>query len=323
MTRHDETQASAEALDWFARLGAASNRALARQDFRAWYDSSAENARAWDRIAGLWASPELERAARRLRRREPLPPAARPAAEGRPAWRRGFAALAASLLLLIGLGLLAGGPQRAFLWLEADLRSGPGERRSLVLEDGSSLILAPASAVAVDFTVERRRILLLAGGAYVEVRPDPARPFVVDSAEGAARALGTGYSLELLGEGARVAVRHGRVAAGEGAQAKVLQGAQQVLLSDGLAGSVLPLDPVEAFAWLEGRLIFKNRPLGEVVADLRRSYPGLIVMLDQDLQARRVSGNYRLEDPGLLLAALAEVAGARLIRVADAVFLLR
>src|SRR5262249_18464931 len=84
-----------------------------------------------------------------------------------PGYRRRFAA-AAALLLLIGAGLL---PQVQVLFApsSARLETRAGERRSLLLADGSRITAGGLSSVSVEFSADRREIRLLAGEAFFKV----------------------------------------------------------------------------------------------------------------------------------------------------------
>ena len=83
------------------------------------------------------------------------------------------------------------------------------------------------------------------------------------------------------------------------------------------------IDPNDAFAWLEGRIRFRDRRLGDVLDELRRYHRGIIIVADGRIAEIRVSGNYRLDDPALVVASLAEAVGATLTRLSDHVLILR
>ena len=49
-------------------------------------------------------------------------------------------------------------------------------------------------------------------------------------------------------------------------------------------------DMEQAMGWREGVLVFRDMPLSEAVAEINRYRPGRIMVLDDALAARRVSG---------------------------------
>ncbi|MES2529971.1 MAG: FecR domain-containing protein, partial [Pseudomonadota bacterium] len=74
----------------------------------------------------------------------------------------------------LAVAFFAGGTawtlQRHTPWREwtADLRTGPGERRSLTLEDGTQLVLNTRTAVDLRYGDTERRLRLLAGELLVD-----------------------------------------------------------------------------------------------------------------------------------------------------------
>jgi transmembrane sensor len=98
-----------------------------------------------------------------------------------------------------------------------------------------------------------------------------------------------------------------------------LTAAQQVSISK---ETVTPPETVHSgslFAWLRGRLIFKDRPLAEVPDELDRNHPGIIVIANAKLGNYRATGNYtgnyKLDDTAAVVHALADIAGARVTTV--------
>ena len=65
-------------------------------------------------------------------------------------------------------------------------------------------------------------------------------------------------------------------------------------------------------AWVQGRLIFDDRPLHEVLDELRRYYPGWIINRNARLDDLRITGNYRLSEPADIMRSLAQVTSAQL-----------
>ena len=72
------------------------------------------------------------------------------------------------------------------------------------------------------------------------------------------------------------------------------------------------LDADKELAWVQGRLVFENCPLSQVLAELRRYYPGWIVNNNEHLAKVAVTGNYRLDQPLDVVRSLAHITSARL-----------
>ncbi len=231
-------------------------------------------------------------------------------------------AMAACLLLMVW----AGGwqPLRWVDDLGADMVSAPGEVRTVTLSDGSNVVLDADSAIAVRYSAGERHVELRRGAAYFSVVRGEI-PFTVAAAGGEARVLGTRFEVRRLGEGARVSVQQGRVAVRGGPleAPRVLTADQQVSYRDGVSGNPLAVDTAALTAWRDGRLSFYRAPLGEVLDELRRYYPGRIVLLDDALRGKRVSGSFASQDPEAILDALQGVVGFEQHKVLGRLIILR
>lgn len=184
-----------------------------------------------------------------------------------------------------------------------------GEQRLVALPDGSTARLNTKSAIAVEYTPDGRRVRLLRGEAEFVVRPDTARPFAVEAAEGEARALGTRFIVREDADGATVTVTEHRVKVSYGGRRRDVDEGEVVHF--GPSAGLKPLDRIEvadAEAWTRGRLVVVNRPLGEVVAELGRYHPGYI-RVSAEIARLPVSGNFRTDDPVAALEQLRRAVG--------------
>ena len=230
---------------------------------------------------------------------------------GRSSVRRwsGGLALAASLLLMVSMG--AGWqPSRWFDDLGADYVSAPGQVRSVTLADRSVVTLDADSAIAVDFSRGERHVEVRRGAAFFSVS-HTGEPFVVDANQGEARVLGTQFEVRLQPMGAQVSVLSGRVGVtpGKGAEQQVLGADQQVAYSAGQARALQAIDAQAQLTWRQGWLNYYKAPLADVVQDLQRYYPGRIVLLNDELGTRRISGSFPSHDPQAVLASLQGLLG--------------
>ena len=219
-----------------------------------------------------------------------------------------MAALAACLLLIVaGASIWYGDP---FLLLTADYRTEPGAPRSITLSDGSTLHLGPASAAAVHYTDNQRRVELLAGLAHFTARPtnpSETRPFIVTAKDGVARALGTQFMVRHLTDTIEVTVIEHRVEVAvigdEGERVVVSPGRAIRYAACGLS-EVRTVNPSQAMAWRRERLIFDRVPLSDVVTELNRYRRGRIVIVDPELASRQVSGVFDMNSPDAALALI-------------------
>lgn len=235
----------------------------------------------------------------------------------------GALAMAACLLLMVSLGT----GWQAQRWLDdlrADHVSTPGEIRTVILADQSQVTLDADSAIAVDFSHGQRRVKLIRGAAFFSVT-HTGDPFVVAAEQGEARVLGTQFEVRRQLHGAQVTVLSGRVAvtADEHGQQQILTAGQQVAYADGTAEKLHAVDSEAQLAWRQGWLTYYKTTLADVVEDLRRYYPGRIVLLNDELAARKVSGSFPSKDPQAVLNSLQGVLGFEQHRVLGQLIILR
>lgn len=215
-----------------------------------------------------------------------------------------------TLLLMAGVGA---GSWLAYArpWQDAGdvMASGVGERRTLVLEEGTRVVLGTDTRIQVQYGASERRITLLQGEIMVTTAPDratPARRLLVATAHGEVQALGTVYAVRDAGALTQVQVFRDRVrmlprTAPEASL--LLQAGQQALLTPLQACSVQAL-PAGAGAWADGMLVAADMRLADFVAELRRYRRGHLDF-DPALAGLRVSGTYLLDDTEGILQALA------------------
>jgi transmembrane sensor len=235
----------------------------------------------------------------------------------------GALAMAACLLLMVSLGT-GWQPQRWIDDLGADYVSAPGEIRTVTLADQSQVTLDGDSAIAVDFSRGERHVQLRRGAGFFTVT-HTGEPFVVAAEKGEARVLGTQFEVRLQPHGAQVTVLSGRVGvtADRGGEQQILTAGQQVAYGEGTAQKLHAVDSEAQLAWRQGWLTYYKSTLGDVVDDLRRYYPGRIVLLNDELAARKVSGSFPSKDPQAVLNSLQGVMGFEQHQVLGHLIILR
>ncbi|CAK7258098.1 MULTISPECIES: FecR domain-containing protein [unclassified Shinella] len=317
-------QTEREAIAWFTRMNGKPSRAD-RQHFEDWRKIPA-HAAAYDRVSSVWSSAggigtslgreDRSAIAAHLSRIEELRRRRKSAKTG-----------AAVLTVLLALGA------SGWLWLEkphllqdmrADYVAARGERRSITLSDGSTMLLDADSAVAVDVTDKERRIDLLRGTAYFEVQPSSV-PFIVDAANGRSRVLGTAFDVSVTEEGAHVTLARGslQVSLVDGPESVVLKPGESVAYGGEGLGTPGAVEISEAMAWREGRFVFNNMRLADVLAQIERNRDGRIVLIGNALADRRVSGSLVLADTDAALEAVQSIAGFRMQKLGGRLVVIR
>jgi transmembrane sensor len=290
-----------QALDWLILLENADDDCRAR--FAEWLAVSPANAEAFQQAQHCWQSSTLVTAAARLeQRRQPTPRRSRRI--GRTL------AIAASLLLLVGITLQSD----LLLRLRADHVTAVGQRQSLDLADGSRVLLNTGSAFSSQVDERQRVTQLLRGEAYFDVAKDSSRPFQVNAGPVRISVRGTAFSVRYLDDTAEVSVERGEIevhARGNDTRIYLASGDSIRVGPDGV-GNRIHGATASQLAWVQGRLIFDDRPLHEVLDELRRYYPGWIINRNAHLDDLRITGNYRLSEPADIMRSLAQVTSAQL-----------
>ncbi|WP_248803759.1 FecR family protein [Pseudomonas sp. MWU13-2100] len=281
--------------------------------FSLWLQADPAHVEAYTQAQVLWELSEVP--ASTLAREEAAALQALLAAMDRPKpalrwrWSAGLAMAACLLLMMMSMGL-GFEPRRWLDDLGADYVSVPGQVRTLTLADRSEVTLDTDSAISVDFSAGQRHVRLRRGAAFFQVS-HTGEPFVVDAQGGEARVLGTQFEVRLQPGGARVTVLSGRVGVRASARApqQILGTNQQLAYADGAAQPLHPVDSAQLLAWRQGWLNYSKATLAEVVEDLGRYYPGRILVFNDSLAARRISGSFANKDPRAVLDSLQGVLG--------------
>ena len=306
-----------QAIAWAVRLGSGSAGADAQAACADWRAEDPRHEQAWQQVqsveqafgrvpvlegGGGLAHGALQAAARGRGRRRTL----------------GLLGLAA------GAGLLGLGTWREAPWLQrAGYVTATGERRRVVLADGTALNLNTGSDVQVAFSPLRRRIVLRRGELFVRTGADAGAPwgrraFWVETGQVRFEALGTRFGVRQEQGTARLSVAEGRVSihAGGGAAVIAQAGEGYVVRADGVAPQRVADRSFEADAWTDGVLVARAMRLDAFLAELGRYRDGPL-HCDASVAALTVSGVFQLGGPdpvGRALASLTRTLPVRLVQ---------
>ncbi|WP_411378585.1 FecR family protein [Pseudomonas sp. MPB26] len=289
-----------QALDWLIALQCPQPGQQA--EFEAWLAGDPTHAQAFAKAQAAWGGAPVHSAAVAL------------AAPRKPsAWRRiqpHWKPLATAAVLLIGLFSFSNLPVR----LQADHLTVVGERQRLQLDDGSKVLLNTNSAFSSTIQDHQRIARLYQGEAFFEIAPGHGLPLEIDAGPVRASVRDTAFAVRYLDGEAQVQVQRGDVDLSNNVNdARVrLSAGESIRIGPKGFGQPAKLDANKDLAWVQGRLVFENCPLGEVLAELRRYYPGWIVSTNDRLASVAVTGNYRLDQPLDVVRSLAHITSAKL-----------
>ncbi|MEH6570947.1 MAG: FecR domain-containing protein [Halioglobus sp.] len=315
-----------EAVTWHIKLRSPEVSSGERHAHQEWLAAKESHQRAYETVGSEWADlDDLDGWARGelaqrnltanllLRRRKKV-------------WFAGFATAASFALAIIILPRMQEAPDR--------YQTDKAERREISLTDGSRLHLNATSAVDVSFNTEVRKLTLEQGEGVFDVEHDSKRPFVVVAGNSKVIALGTRFSVLRMGsQDIEVTVLDGRVAVvplnqsvesavkqfsseppsreimSQIGQRKslVLEADQQARVgANGQFLSLLEVSAASEAAWIEGKLVFDNTPLREVVEELARYIPGSI-RVDPSVPDHPVTGIIHIRSSETMLDLLSQV----------------
>ncbi|WP_213938258.1 FecR domain-containing protein [Pseudomonas sp. dw_612] len=223
---------------------------------------------------------------------------------------------------LLGAGVILGGgalvSQRdgPLAELTADVRTGTGQRQTLMLADGSELRLNAQSAANIDFDQQRRALRLLEGEVLLSLASDRDRPFFIHTRQARVRAYGQRLLVrEREGLGHVAALSGTLEIDGLNGEHLLLQAGHEVAFGAFGFGPV-SLSRGSTTAWVDGLLELRDTPLSEVVEALRPYRRG-VLRLDPAISGLRVSGLFRLDNPEQILDTLARTLPIRVSRRTD------
>lgn len=180
---------------------------------------------------------------------------------------RYLTAAAAVIVVLLGLHLL-------FNQSGSEVYvTNNGERLQEQLADGTKVHLNHATRLQIyNFTDGNERRVQLTGEAYFEVMPNSS-PFIVETRHGRIRVLGTKFNVWSRGSETRVAVTEGRVSLHWQRQTIFLRRNEMGVSKTGEPPTEKTVADASAYSgWREGKLVFDQTPLTEIVAELQRYY---------------------------------------------------
>lgn len=301
------------ALEWQVTFWSGEVTPRERAAFDRWLAQDADHARAWNQV---------QRTGQRVQ--SLTGPVEGEALRAADAARR--ASTRRTLLRTVGLFTAAGvaaytarnaPPVQSML---AEHRTRRGERRDLLLPDGTRLVLDTDSAIDLRFTAQARDVLLRAGEVFIATAPDPrsaegrpSRPFSVHTRHGAVQAIGTRFAVRLSDERSMVSVDEGAVRVQPrlaSADPVRLEAGQRAWFSETEVEpptASIPGDP----AWTRGLLVAERMRLRDFLAELGRYRSG-VLRCDPAVQDLIVSGVYPLDDTDLALSTLAHALPLRI-----------
>ncbi|MBS0056549.1 FecR domain-containing protein [Yersinia sp. Marseille-Q3913] len=290
----DSREIDEQAALWFSRSQARRLTNEEQRQLKTWLQSSPSHAEAFRQMQQLWSDCAL------------IPrPASAPQPKKHASRWRPLRSCAAGLFFLFAL-LLPMSQLPLLLTNDIQLQTA-NNSREIVLSDGSRVHVNRHSQIRVHYAKENRQLWLDQGEIYLQVAANKTRPFLVYAGESQVRVVGTAFEVRFEAGEVAVAVKQGIVAmTGRPNMAAVMlhAGDRAQLLPEKKRLLLSQLPVAEIGEWRSEQLLFRNRPLGELLAELRRYRPGNIELIDASLAQLPVSGSLDLNRPDEFLDSL-------------------
>ncbi|WP_353191998.1 FecR domain-containing protein [Pandoraea pnomenusa] len=297
-----------QAVQWWVTLQGGDATESARAACLRWREANPEHERAWCHIES--ADGRMRQASGTLGAAVAQAALRAPRSRGR---RMAVKAIAGAVF--VGTGAWVAGDPLAVQWLRADARTGSGERRTLRLSDGTTLVLNTRSAVRLSMDGAVRHIALVEGEIMVTTGKDaghvPPRPLVVVTSQATLTPMGTRFSVRQTAQAERATVQvfEGAVRVtpkgggdANAAHAPIVRAGEQAQFTSMDVTPVLPLAPGDG-AWTDGMFVAVDMRLDAFLAELSRYRRGYL-RCDPSVAALRVSGTYPLADIDAVLGVL-------------------
>ena len=197
-----------------------------------------------------------------------------------------------------------------------------GQRASIALADGSHITLNTNTQLDVSWHLRTRHVALHQGQALFDVAKATYRPFTVAAAQADIKVLGTHFDVRRDDDQVTVAVAEGvvrvRSHAADGFLATTLIANQQLMVrADGSMGAPASINPATSLAWLEGKLVFEQTPLEQVIAEIQRYRREPIHLNAQAAGKLKLSGTFSIDRSDELFRLLPDILPVSVMRDAD------
>ena len=297
------------AVRWLIALDAPDATPQTHEQWRAWLQADGAHARAWAHLQ------EMGLCLRQVNPAIAHSTLVVPDESVKLGRRRALGLMASGIVSAAGVWAL----QDTSGWRawRADYHTDVGKRHRIALADGGEVVLNTDSAVNVRFDGQRRLLQMIRGEMLVTTGPDrggpaPARPFLVETAQGVLRALGTRFAVRQIDNQCELNVFDGAVEVkplDAPARSFLVEAGRQARFDRWQLLSSAQADPAAA-AWSNGMLIVHRMPLGEFVAELARYRSGHLGC-DPAIAHLPVSGIFPVDDTERVLDMLGKTLPVR------------
>jgi len=182
-----------------------------------------------------------------------------------------------------------------------------GEKKEILLEDGSIIVLNSNSSITYPEEFGQTRNIKLSGEAYFKVFHDERKPFIVQTHDVKVKVLGTSFDINSYNHRqTKVSVLTGKVevTSPTGKKVHIIKNQEADLIGKSNF-EISQEDSQERIAWTSNIIILKNTTLAETAKIIENWYNVDITFEDPALQNLTISGKFKDEKLENVLESIA------------------
>lgn len=181
------------------------------------------------------------------------------------------------------------------------------EKEYILLPDQSKVWLNSKSQLVYPKRFAENREIQLTGEAFFMIVPN-SKPFVVRTENAQTRVLGTAFNVWARNHETRVVVKRGEVQlsrfSADTVNIHLTRNQTSRVLKNEPANHPQPIDADHYIGWMEGRLVFIETPLSEILNELERFYGIRINLIDSSLSQKTVTATFENKKLDTVLKSL-------------------
>lgn len=292
-TPSPDAELQSEAHDWLVLLTSGRATVADAAALRQWCAQSTEHAQAFEHSKALWQG---------------LIPAAEALQAPRHYGRRAFlgGAVAASAAFFLVRNTVPGG----FSGIGADYITAVGEQRRFDLNDGVSLELNTQTRVSRrQWPDGGQGIELLSG--EVEVHAPQNVPLKVRAGAGWISASQAHFNLRNIDHHVCITCLGGALQVDVQNRQIRLESGQQLTYDPQHVSATQAVDTSPVIAWRQQVLVFNDATLSQVIDEINRYRPGMLLLLNRELGQRKVQARFRLDQLAGVALLIRDAYGAK------------
>jgi transmembrane sensor len=211
--------------------------------------------------------------------------------------------------------------------LSADYRTQTGEQKDVTIAGGVEIRLNTQTSRSVQASEgASHRVRLVAGEASFVLPSDGARSLTVRAGSGQTVVQSGRFDIRMFGQSGAAPVSvsclegSGRIELG--AQSADLRPGHRVRYENGAISPATTIDAASVSDWQRGIVEFRGMPLAEAVDEINRYRPGRIILANNALGAKQLSGRFRIDQMNMVLVQLEQAFSAKVQRLPGGIVIL-